>query len=151
MSLPRSIRPYHFQADLIWWDGPFKLWIAWRLPPAAQPGQIVSWRSSHTHMNLVGPSESCLLSCSAYEADSPSFAYLLFIHCFPEFCGAKEVHCHRLKYRAGTHLAVVPSFALGMPSTSVCILCIFGGQLLLVVRLRLSMFFAVTCGVVRLG
>jgi hypothetical protein len=24
MSLPRPIRPYHFQADLIWWDGPFK-------------------------------------------------------------------------------------------------------------------------------
>jgi hypothetical protein len=23
MSLPRPIRPYHFQADLIWWDGPF--------------------------------------------------------------------------------------------------------------------------------
>jgi hypothetical protein len=23
MSLPRPIRPYDFQADLIWWDGPF--------------------------------------------------------------------------------------------------------------------------------
>jgi hypothetical protein len=23
MSLTRPIRPYHFQADLIWWDGPF--------------------------------------------------------------------------------------------------------------------------------
>ncbi len=26
MSLPRPIRPYYFQADLIWWDGPFKRW-----------------------------------------------------------------------------------------------------------------------------
>jgi hypothetical protein len=25
MSLPRPIRPYHFQADLIWWDGPFNI------------------------------------------------------------------------------------------------------------------------------
>ncbi len=25
MSLPRPIRPYHSQANLIWWDGPFKL------------------------------------------------------------------------------------------------------------------------------
>jgi hypothetical protein len=24
MSLPRPIRPYHFHADLIWRDGPFK-------------------------------------------------------------------------------------------------------------------------------
>ncbi len=24
MSLTRPIRPYHFQTDLIWWDGPFK-------------------------------------------------------------------------------------------------------------------------------
>jgi hypothetical protein len=24
MSLPRPIHPYHFQADLIWSDGPFK-------------------------------------------------------------------------------------------------------------------------------
>jgi hypothetical protein len=24
MSLPRPICPYHFHADLIWWDGPFK-------------------------------------------------------------------------------------------------------------------------------
>ncbi len=26
MSLPRPIRPYYFQADLIWWDGPFEEW-----------------------------------------------------------------------------------------------------------------------------
>jgi hypothetical protein len=25
MFLPRPIRPYHFQADLIWWDVPFKM------------------------------------------------------------------------------------------------------------------------------
>jgi hypothetical protein len=25
MSLPRPIHPYHFQADLIWWDGLFKV------------------------------------------------------------------------------------------------------------------------------
>ncbi len=25
MSLPRPIRLYHFHADLIWWDGPFKV------------------------------------------------------------------------------------------------------------------------------
>jgi hypothetical protein len=24
MSPPKPIWPYHFQADLIWWDGPFK-------------------------------------------------------------------------------------------------------------------------------
>jgi hypothetical protein len=27
MSLPRPIRPYHFQADLIWWDSPFKVYF----------------------------------------------------------------------------------------------------------------------------
>ncbi len=26
MSLPRPFRPYHFHADLIWWDGPFN-WL----------------------------------------------------------------------------------------------------------------------------
>jgi hypothetical protein len=25
MSLPRPIHPYYIYADLIWWDGPFKL------------------------------------------------------------------------------------------------------------------------------
>jgi hypothetical protein len=25
MSLPRPIESYHFQANLIWWDSPFKL------------------------------------------------------------------------------------------------------------------------------
>jgi hypothetical protein len=24
MSLPRPTEPYHFQANLIWWDSPFK-------------------------------------------------------------------------------------------------------------------------------
>jgi hypothetical protein len=27
MSLPRPNEPYHFQANLIWWDSPFKLLI----------------------------------------------------------------------------------------------------------------------------
>ncbi len=31
MSLPRSIKPYHFQANLIWWDSPFKCAVDFKI------------------------------------------------------------------------------------------------------------------------
>ncbi len=38
MSLPRPIRPYHFQADLIWWDGPFKSHMVVKRSPGCYNG-----------------------------------------------------------------------------------------------------------------
>ncbi len=48
MSLPRPIRPYHFQADLIWWDGPFNL------QPHLQIFQeILSDNKSRSFLNVI--------------------------------------------------------------------------------------------------
>ncbi len=45
MSLPRPIRPDHFQADLIWWDGPFKAYVEQEI----QMWRISTFRSSWVH------------------------------------------------------------------------------------------------------
>ncbi len=46
MSLPRPIRPYHFQADLIWWDGPFK--ERWAGAEARSASFLPIWNSTNT-------------------------------------------------------------------------------------------------------
>jgi hypothetical protein len=47
MSLPRPLCPYHFHEDLIWWDGPFKMFfLASRLP-------IFAWKPHERILCIV--------------------------------------------------------------------------------------------------
>ncbi len=54
MFLPRTIQPYYFHANLIWWDGPFKA-----APALATPSLVNIYRGgerdlySKTYRNLL--------------------------------------------------------------------------------------------------
>jgi hypothetical protein len=91
MSLPRPICPYHFHADLIWWDGPFKVWDIY----------------SHTYSLLIPRTSfgGCLRSHGGHSASMPQFTPLTAIH-FLIFAAQPTLS---LSYSMFSHWRMLPS------------------------------------------